>query len=107
MTKVAQDTGQSVDTIVQKAVDGAPQIKGLGLSFEEGAALIGKFEKSGVDSSAALSSLSKAAVNYTKDGKTLIDGLNETIELPFKTRLVETEGFRHSFSGFEVGLPGW
>lgn len=77
--KAAQDTGQSVDTIVQKAIDGAPQIKGLGLSFEEGAALIGKFEKSGVDSSAALSSLSKAAVIYAKDGKTLTDGLNETV----------------------------
>ncbi|CYX35084.1 phage tail tape measure protein [Streptococcus suis] len=79
VTKVSQNTGQSVDTIVQKAIDGAPQIKGLGLSFEEGAALIGKFEKSGVDSSAALSSLSKAAVNYAKDGKTLTDGLNETV----------------------------
>ncbi|HEL1657918.1 phage tail tape measure protein [Streptococcus suis] len=79
VTKVSQNTGQSVDTIVQKAVDGAPQIKGLGLSFEEGAALIGKFEKSGVDSSAALSSLSKAVVNYAKDGKTLTDGLNETV----------------------------
>ncbi|HFI0577258.1 TPA: phage tail tape measure protein [Streptococcus suis] len=79
VTKASQDTGQSVDTIVQKAIDGAPQIKGLGLSFEEGAALIGKFEKSGVDSSAALSSLSKAAVIYAKDGKTLTDGLNETV----------------------------
>ncbi|HFI0406354.1 TPA: phage tail tape measure protein [Streptococcus suis] len=79
VTKVSQNTGQSVDTIVQKAIDGAPQIKGLGLSFEEGAALIGKFEKSGVDSSAALSSLSKAAVNYAKDGKTLTAGLNETV----------------------------
>ncbi|HEL1777497.1 TPA: phage tail tape measure protein [Streptococcus suis] len=79
VTKVSQNTGQSVDTIVQKAIDGAPQIKGLGLSFEEGVALIGKFEKSGVDSSAALSSLSKAAVNYAKDGKTLTDGLNETV----------------------------
>lgn len=79
VTKVSQNTGQSVDTIVQKAIDGAPQIKGLGLSFEEGAALIGKFEKSGVDSSAALSSLSKAAGNYAKDGKTLTDGLNETV----------------------------
>ncbi|HHU5016498.1 TPA: phage tail tape measure protein [Streptococcus agalactiae] len=79
VTKAAQDTGQSVDTIVKKAIDGAPQIKGLGLSFEEGAALIGKFEKSGVDSSAALSSLSKAAVIYAKDGKTLTDGLNETV----------------------------
>ena len=79
VTKVSQDTGQSVDMIIQKAIEGAPQIKGLGLSFEEGATLIGKFEKSGIDSSAALASLSKAAVNYAKDGKTLTDGLNETV----------------------------
>ncbi|MFX3842329.1 phage tail tape measure protein [Streptococcus suis] len=90
VTKVSQNTGQSVDTIVQKAIDGAPQIKGLGLSFEEGAALIGKFEKSGVDSSAALSSLSKAAVNYAKDGKTLTDGLNETV-IAIQNSTSETE----------------
>lgn len=79
VTKVGQDTGQSYDSIFQKAIDGAPQIKMLGLSFEEGATLIGRFEKSGIDSSAALSSLSKAAVNYAKDGKSLTDGLNETV----------------------------
>ena len=79
VTKVGQDTGQSYDSIFQKAIDGAPQIKMLGLSFEEGATLIGRFEKSGIDSSAALSSLSKAAVNYAKNGKSLTDGLNETV----------------------------
>lgn len=79
VTKVGQDTGQSYDSIFQKAIDGAPQIKMLGLSFEEGATLIGRFEKSGIDSSAALSSLSKAAVNYAKDGKSLTDGLNKTV----------------------------
>ena len=79
VTKVGQDTGQSYDSIFQKAIDGAPQIKMLGLSFEEGATLIGRFEKSGIDSSAALSSLSKAAVNYAKDGKSLTEGLNETV----------------------------
>lgn len=79
VTKVGQDTGQSYDSIFQKAIDGAPQIKMLGLSFEEGATLIGRFEKSGIDSSAALSSLSKAAVNYAKNGKTLAEGLNETV----------------------------
>ncbi|AIX12925.1 tail length tape-measure protein [Streptococcus phage SpSL1] len=79
VTKVGQDTGQSYDSIFQKAIDGAPQIKMLGLSFEEGATLIGRFEKSGIDSSAALSSLSKAAVNYAKNGKTLTEGLNETV----------------------------
>lgn len=79
VTKVGQDTGQSYDSIFQKAIDGAPQIKMLGLSFEEGATLIGRFEKSGIDSSAALASLSKATVNYAKNGKTLTEGLNETV----------------------------
>lgn len=78
-TYVAQNTGVSVDDLMTKAVDGAPQIKALGLEFDQGVALIGKFEKAGVDSSAALGSLSKAAVNYAKDGKTLEQGLNETI----------------------------
>ncbi|VPE74675.1 phage-related minor tail protein [Streptococcus pneumoniae] len=79
VTKVGQDTGQSYDSIFKKAIDGAPQIKMLGLSFKEGATLIGRFEKSGIDSSAALASLSKATVNYAKDGKTLTEGLNETV----------------------------
>ncbi|HEM3710130.1 TPA: phage tail tape measure protein [Streptococcus suis] len=78
-TYVAQATGVSVDDLMKKATDGAPQIKALGLEFDQGVALIGKFEKAGVDSSAALGSLSKAAVNYAKDGKTLEQGLNDTI----------------------------
>lgn len=76
-TKTAQDTGQSVDDLMQKAIDGAPQIKQLGLSFGEGVTLMGKFEQSGVDSGAALSSLSKATATYAKDGKTLSQGLGE------------------------------
>lgn len=79
VTTVAQSTGQNTQDLINKVVDGAPQVKALGLSFEQGATLIGKFEQSGVDSSAALSSLSKAAVNYAKDGKTLNQGLQETI----------------------------
>lgn len=79
VTKTAQGTGQSTKDLFDKAVKGAPQIKALGLSFAEGTALIGNFEKSGVDSSAALSSLSKAQVEFAKDGKTLQDGLQETI----------------------------
>ena len=93
VTKVGQDTGQSYDSIFQKAIDGAPQIKMLGLSFEEGATLIGRFEKSGIDSSAALASLSKAAVNYAKDGKTLTDGLNETVNA-IQNATSETEAIR-------------
>ena len=80
VTKTAQDTGQSVDDLFTKATEGAPQIKALGLNFADGTALIGGFEKAGVDSSAALTSLSKAQVTFAKDGKTLEEGLNGTID---------------------------
>ncbi|EGE54752.1 phage tail tape measure protein [Streptococcus parauberis] len=90
VTKVAQETDQSVDDIIQKAIDGAPQIKMLGLSFEEGANLIGKFEKSGIDSASALTSLSKASVNYAKDGKSLEEGLKGTVD-QIKNSKDETE----------------
>lgn len=80
VTKVAQDTGQSTQDLFDKAVEGAPQIKALGLSFQDGVTLMGNFEKAGVDSGAALSSLSKASAVYAKDGKTLKEGLSETVE---------------------------
>ncbi|EOS7681489.1 phage tail tape measure protein [Enterococcus hirae] len=89
-TKTAQNTGQSVDDLMQKAIDGAPQIKQLGLSFGEGVTLMGQFEQAGVDSSAALSSLSKATVTYAKDGKTLSQGLGE-LQDKIKNASSETE----------------
>lgn len=90
VTAVSQKTGVSVDDIFSKVVTGAPQIKAMGLSFGEGAALIGKFEKAGIDSSSMLSLMSKATVNYAKDGKTLEDGLSGTIS-QIKNAKSETE----------------
>lgn len=78
VTKTAQNTGQAVDSLFDKAIKGAPQIKQLGLSFDEGVALMGKFEQSGVDSGKAISYLSKASVVYAKDNKSLLQGLEET-----------------------------
>ncbi|WP_368315959.1 phage tail tape measure protein [Mediterraneibacter gnavus] len=78
VAKTAQDTGVSVDDLFQKAIEGAPQLQELGLSFSDSVKLLGAFEQAGVNGSAALSSLSKAAVNYAKDGKSLTDGLAET-----------------------------
>lgn len=90
VTAVSQKTGVSVDDLMTKAVEGAPQIKALGLSFGEGTELLGKFEQAGVDSSGALSSLSKANVVYAKDGKTLQEGLKGTID-SIKGASTETE----------------
>lgn len=90
VTYVSQDTSVSVEQLMQKAIDGAPQIKMLGLEFGEAVTLIGQLEKSGVDSSSALSGLTKAAGAYTKKGKTMKEGLKETIEA-IKNSKSETE----------------
>ncbi|HFI0461396.1 TPA: phage tail tape measure protein [Streptococcus suis] len=90
VTYTSQETGVVVQELMDKAVAGAPQIKSLGLSFDDGVTLMGRFEKAGVDSSAALSSLSKAAVAYAKDGLTLKDGLAGTVE-QIKQSTSETE----------------
>ena len=60
---------------------------------------MGQFEKSGVDSSAALSSLSKAAVNYAAKGKTLSEGLKETVE-QIRNSTSETEALTLASSIF-------
>ena len=89
-TYVAQSTGVSVDDLMKKATDGAPQIKMLGLSFDEAVTLIGQLEQHGVDSSAALSGLTKAAGAYAKKGKSMTEGLKETID-SIKNSKSETE----------------
>lgn len=89
-TFVAQATGVSVDDLMKKATDGAPQIKLLGLSFEEAVTLVGQLEQHGVDSSAALSGLTKAAGVYTKQGKSMNEGLKQTID-SIKNSKSETE----------------
>lgn len=90
VTKTAQNTGQSVDTLFDAATKGAPQIKALGLTFGEGVTLLGQFEQAGVDGNAALSSMSKAAVVYAKENKTLAQGLGELQE-KIKNSSSETE----------------
>ena len=90
VTYTSQATGVGVQDLMSKAIAGAPQIKQLGLSFNEGVTLMGKFEQAGVDSSAALGSLSKASVTYAKNGKSLKDGLAETVE-KIKNSTNETE----------------
>lgn len=77
VTKVGQDTGVSVDTLFNKVTDGAPTLQNLGLKFNESVVLMGKFEKSGIDSSKALSFMTKAQAVAAKDGKSLTTVLSE------------------------------
>ncbi|MGN1193823.1 MAG: phage tail tape measure protein [Dorea sp.] len=80
VAKASQNTGVSVDTLFDNAISGAASLKELDLSFSQSIKLLGSFEQAGVDGSAALSYLTKASVNYAKEGKTLSQGLAETQE---------------------------
>lgn len=77
VTYTSQATGVGVQELMDKAVAGAPQIKAFGLSFDEGVTLMGQFEKAGVDSSAALSSLSKAAGIVTQTYEGTLDPIDK------------------------------
>lgn len=114
VTKAAQDTGLGVDQIFDAVVRGAPQIKALGLNFAEAAQLMGKFEQKGLDSSKALSYLSRAQVEWAKEGKTLQQGLadlqkalasskDETEQLSIASELFGTRGATFMLDAIQRG----
>ena len=77
ITATSQKTGVGVDDLFASVTKGAPTLKSLGLNFAESTQLMGRFEQSGIDSDKALSYLSKSAVVFAKNGKTMGQGLTE------------------------------
>lgn len=80
VSKTSQDTGVSVDQLFNAVNTGAPQLKAMGLTYAESATMIGQMEKAGIDSASSLGYLAKASVVYAKDGKSMQEGLNSTID---------------------------
>ena len=79
VTKSAQNTGVETDKIFELVAKGAPSLKAMGLDFAQSAEMMARAEQAGIDASAMIGYLSKASVNYAKNGKSLSDGLSETI----------------------------
>lgn len=79
VTRTAQNTGVSTDKLFDSVIKGAPQLKALGLDFTQATDLMGSFEQKGIDSSNALTYLSRAQVQFAKEGKTLEEGLTELV----------------------------
>lgn len=72
-----QRTGVSADKLFDSITKGSPQLKDMGLSFEESAALIANFEQKGVDSAKMIGFLTRAQTNWAKEGKSMQEGLAE------------------------------
>jgi len=70
MFKVSQSTGITVDQLSQKVVYFGAALRQMGFDFETSAALIGKFEKEGVNAEVVLASLRIALGRMADEGVT-------------------------------------
>ena len=66
--RASQNTGVSVDRLSQLMVQFGAPMRTLGFSFEDAAALLGKFEKEGVNTELVMGSLRIALGRMAKDG---------------------------------------
>lgn len=90
ITSKAQETGISVDVLMNSALENNSVFKEMGLTFEQSIGLMAEFEKNGVNSTTALAGLKKAVVNYAKEGLSMEEGLQKTID-SIKNAKTETE----------------
>lgn len=77
--KASQQTGIEVGALQQKLVQFGAPLRQLNFSFEESAALLGKWEKEGVNAELVLGSLRIGLLNFAKEGKDAPKALREFI----------------------------
>lgn len=69
--RVSQTTGTAVGTLAESLGHFAPALRQFGLSFDQSAALIGQFEKNGIDADSVLTTLQTSLSKFAEKG---IDG---------------------------------
>ena len=77
LTRVAQNTGVSVDKLESGLVSNATAFQEMGLSADQAAAFMGQMEKSGANSETVMNGLRKALKSATADGKDMNTALAE------------------------------
>lgn len=93
LTSASQKSGISVETLESALEGNGAALKELGFDITESVNLLAQMEANGVDTSAAMSSLSKAVQNATKDGKDAETAMREQIEA-IRTAKTETDALQ-------------
>jgi TP901 family phage tail tape measure protein len=78
--KVSQTTGIGVGDLMNKMVQFGAPLRQMGFGFETSAALLGKFEKEGVNTELVMGSMRQALGKMAKEGIAAEEGLQATIE---------------------------
>ncbi len=99
ITQKAQDTGISVDTLMNGVQQYGSVMKEMGLSLGQGINLLAQFEANGVNADQALMGLKKAVAAYVKDGLSMDEALKKTID-SIKNASSETEALTIATSIF-------
>lgn len=76
-TKVGQDTGMTMETLMGTLDTNGENFRNLGFSLESSAQMLAEFEANGVDTNGVLAALQKGVVNATKEGKDANSMLSE------------------------------
>lgn len=95
--KVAQSTGISIDRLEQNLVKFSPALKQMGFDFYDSAALMGFFDKAGVEVEQAMVGLNKALVTMAKAG---ITDANEALQKLFE----EIKNAPSDIKGTEIAI---
>jgi len=78
--RVSQTTGIGVSDLAGKVVQFGAPLRGLGFTLDEGAALLGKWQKEGVNVETVMAGLRTATGKWAKDAKDPAVALQATIE---------------------------
>lgn len=77
--QISQATGLSITQLADSAVKGGPQLRQFGFDMGDSAALIGSFDKAGLDADKTIAGMSRAMVAFAKDGRDPKKALWETV----------------------------
>lgn len=80
LTSVSQKTGVSVSDLTNDLSANVATFQEAHLSIGQATTLLGNFEKAGLDSGTMMSGLKKAASTYSKEGKSMSEGLGNLIK---------------------------
>lgn len=77
---ISQSTGININELTGITESAAPQMKALGYSFEDTAAMAGLLDKAGLDANGTMSKMSKGLATLAKDGEEPADAMKRVTE---------------------------
>lgn len=118
--RVSQATGLGFNDLAQKTAQAAPTMKALGFGFQDTAAMIGAFDKAGLNSSQIMTSMTKGLTTLAKSGEepkeafkrvtgeigSYIQTGNEAAALKLASKLFGTKGATQFVEALKQGKIG-